>query len=532
MVNLLPRSAHPGAGARFGRMFRRTSLALLSTAVLVGCVANPVTGSREFGFMGTGQEIALGREHYGPTQQMEGGVYRLDPELNAYVARVTEGLAAVSDRELPYEIVVLNSSVPNAWALPGGKMAINRGLIVELENEAELAAVIGHEITHAAARHGAQRMERGMLLQGAVVAAAIASSSSEYAPYVMGAAQLGAVLISHRHGRDAEREADYFGMQYMHRAGYDPTAAISLQETFLRLSEGRSTDWLSGLFASHPPSAERVANNRKTAAELGPGGELGRERYQAATAALRGRQEAYDAGDAARLALRERDTKTAIAKLEEAIALEPKEARFHGLLADIHYHEGRHQQALRSYDRAIELDDAFFAHWQGRGLTRMELGQRTEARSDLERGMTLLPTADAANALGQMALAGGRTQEAREYLGAASQAQGPAAVAAQASLARLDMPQHPERFVSVRWGSDDQGRVILEIGNRSPLAVNDVVVEVRLRQADGSTALRRVPIAGTLAAGASTQLRTQISLPAGTPAEAVAAAVVAARPAP
>jgi hypothetical protein len=81
--------------------------------------------------------------------------------LTPYVNEVGQKLAAVSKRKLPYEFVVLNSSVPNAWALPGGKIAVNRGLLTELKNEAELAAVLGHEIVHAAARHGAKAQERG-----------------------------------------------------------------------------------------------------------------------------------------------------------------------------------------------------------------------------------------------------------------------------------------------------------------------------------------------------------------------------------
>jgi len=101
----------------------------------------------------------------------------VDPELTRYVAGVGARLAAQSPVDLPYEFVVLNNSVPNAWALPGGKIAINRGLLTELESEAELAAVLGHEVVHAAARHTARQISRGMLLQGLVVATAVASKS-------------------------------------------------------------------------------------------------------------------------------------------------------------------------------------------------------------------------------------------------------------------------------------------------------------------------------------------------------------------
>ena len=140
-----------------------------SVLVLAACTINPVTGDRELALISAADEVAIGEQQYAPSQQMQGGDYTLDPQLTAYVAEVGQSLAAVSDRALPYEFVVLNSSVPNAWALPGGKIAVNRGLLVELQSEAELAAVLGHEIVHAAARHGALAMQRGMLLQGALL---------------------------------------------------------------------------------------------------------------------------------------------------------------------------------------------------------------------------------------------------------------------------------------------------------------------------------------------------------------------------
>ena len=160
--------------------------ALLFIAVLLmlslgGCVVNPVTGKNELGWVSTEAQIDIGRKNYVPAQQMQGGQYKIDPQLTEYVSRIGQRVAAKSPIDLPWEFVVLNNSVPNAWAMPGGKIAVNRGLLTELGSEAELAAVLGHEVVHAAARHGAKSMERGMLLQGAMVAAAIGTRNQEYA---------------------------------------------------------------------------------------------------------------------------------------------------------------------------------------------------------------------------------------------------------------------------------------------------------------------------------------------------------------
>jgi len=112
------------------QMLKALLTALTLAFTLAGCSVNPVTGERQLSIIPENQELSMGAEQYKPTQQTQGGLFYLDPELTVYVREVGMKLAAVSDRpDLPYDFVVLNSSVPNAWALPGGKIAINRGLL-------------------------------------------------------------------------------------------------------------------------------------------------------------------------------------------------------------------------------------------------------------------------------------------------------------------------------------------------------------------------------------------------------------------
>src|SRR5690606_35824704 len=115
----------------------------------------------------------------------------------------------------------------------------------------------------------------------ATIGAMAGGVDEQTAGLVLSGASVGAQLIHTRYGRQAELQSDLYGTRLMKAAGYDPAAAVTLQETFVRLSEGRSSGWLEGLFASHPPSEERVARNRKTAAARGAGGGLGTERSQA-----------------------------------------------------------------------------------------------------------------------------------------------------------------------------------------------------------------------------------------------------------
>jgi predicted Zn-dependent protease len=404
---------------------------LCATLLLaVACGTNPVTGKREIQFVSQGQEIQIGQENYAPMRQSEGGDYEVLPELSAYVNEVGQKLVAVSDnilvkdRDLPFEFVVLNNSVPNAWALPGGKIAINRGLLVELGSEAELAAVLGHEIVHSLARHGAQSQERGTLLQGGLVAAQIGAVmggvDEDTAGLLLGGASVGAQLIHTRHGRGAELESDLYGTRLMKAAGYDPAAAVALQETFVRLSEGRRQNWLEGLFASHPPSQERVEKNRETVAALGAGGDLGRDRYQARLKPLRDMKPAYDKYDEALAALQKKDFAAARALAADAARMVPREAQFHQLLGDIAVSDKKNQEALPHFERAQQHNADYFGSWLGGGVAHYRLGNKTQARQWLQKSYELLPTAPAALFLGNLARDAGNMDSAMQYYQAAA----------------------------------------------------------------------------------------------------------------
>ena len=212
--------------------------------------------------------------------------------MGNYVSSVGRRIAAVSDRNLPYEVVVLNSCAPNAWALPGGKIAENRGLLMEMESEAELAAVLGHKVVHAAARHRASAMNGELLFGVAVRASSPGGMGAESAGQLLGVGAVAFGMINQGYSREAEREADYHGMRYMSAAGYDTRAAVGLHERLLCVSQGRDAGWLGALFASHPPSEERVANIRAALVNFPPGGEAGKDRYESRLAYLRARQDA------------------------------------------------------------------------------------------------------------------------------------------------------------------------------------------------------------------------------------------------
>lgn len=483
-------------------MGKRYLLALFVAAGFIsGCATNPVTGKSELSLVSEQQELAIGAQQYAPARQSQGGDYEVDPGLTAYVNQVGQRLAAVSDRKLPYEFKVLNNSVPNAWALPGGKISVNRGLLTELKSESELAAVLGHEIVHAAARHGAQQMSKGILLQVGVAGASIVTQGEAYGGLVQMGAGIGAQLLSQKYGRDAERESDYYGMQYMARAGYDPQGAVDLQRTFVKLSEGRQQDWLSGMFASHPPSQERVNNNMALLATLPRGGEAGVARYKAKTAHLMKTKSAYDAYDKGRARLKDGNSVSARRLVGQAIAIEPKEALFYGLSGDVEQKDGRLKSATQQYDEAIRLNPDFFYYYLQRGMVNERLNLTSRAQSDLERSVKLLPTANAYNALGNLARKAGRLSDAKAYYAKVAGGQGELGKQAYGSLVDLDLKDNPGKYIQARVGQDAQGRVLVQISNPTPRNIGKLVLVVQFSDTNGQALQLNRSLRGTVAAG-------------------------------
>ncbi len=271
--------------------------ALLSAALLVGCgttVVNPVTGRDERTVMDEPTEIAEGKKAH---QQVlaEYGAYA-DPELQAYVNAVGQKLAKTSHRSgLPWTFTVLDSPEINAFALPGGYVYITRGLMAYLDSEAELAGVIGHEIGHVTARHGAQRATRQQdagigVLAATVLGAVLESQGVSGATNMAGQMSQGvAAGWLATYSREQELQADQLGAEYLARNRYNPSNMVDVigvlknQERFAAdraKAEGRAPTAGANWLSSHPSNDQRLADIRKIAAGYqGDYSDDGRTRY-------------------------------------------------------------------------------------------------------------------------------------------------------------------------------------------------------------------------------------------------------------
>lgn len=456
------------------RMFKLSTAVVLLVCTLSGCSVNPVTGTREFSLVSAEQEVAIGTNNYAPSQQSQGGRYYIDPDLQVYISGLGKKLAAVSGRpNLPYEFVVLNNSVPNAWALPGGKIAVNRGLLLHLSDEAELAAVLGHEIVHAAARHSAAQMTRGTFIGLGAAAVNVLGSN-----YGLGqAAQVGAAAWMAKYGRDDELEADAYGMDYISKAGYDPNGAVRVQQAFVKLSQGRQQNFLSELFASHPPSQERVDKNRIRAAGM-PKGVRNRDRYQRKIAQIKHDKPAYDAETEAIKALNAKDGKKALTQLDKAIKIQPNESSFWELRGHAWEMSKKYSNAEKAYTTAIGKNPDLFSPYLSRGILRFEQNKKTGARVDLEKSQTLLPTPPASYFLGEIALERGDKQRAIQYFQAAAQGSGQLAKKAAEQLAILELGTAPHKYILSKVFLADNGYLSIIVKNNSPITVTNVTLQL------------------------------------------------------
>jgi len=221
----------------------------------VSCALNPVTGKRELMLMSSADELAMGQQT-DPQILQTYGKYD-DPELARYVAALGKKLGALSHQpNLAYNIQVLDSPVVNAFAVPGGYVYLTRGILAYLNDEAELAGVVAHEIGHIAARHSAQQYSKAQFAQlGLGLGSVLSKTFRKYA----GVAQAGVGLLFLSFSRSDEREADSLGVEYSAKAGYDSNHMANLFVSLERLNPGEAQGGLPGWFSTHPNPENRIA---------------------------------------------------------------------------------------------------------------------------------------------------------------------------------------------------------------------------------------------------------------------------------
>ncbi len=211
------------------------------------------------------KEIAMGKEF---AAQVEASVKLVqDPVVTEYVNRIGQNLVRNSDARVPFTIKVVDSDEINAFALPGGFFYVNSGLILAADDEAELAGVMAHEIAHVAARHATRQMTRSQLANIATIPLIFVGGGLGYA--IRSAAGIGLPLTFLTFTRGFEAEADYLGLEYMYKAGYDPQAFIDFFEK-IQAKEKKKPGTLAKAFSTHPQTPDRIEKSQKEISQVLP----------------------------------------------------------------------------------------------------------------------------------------------------------------------------------------------------------------------------------------------------------------------
>ncbi len=325
MNNSLP---VPKAGKMTRREFLRFS-SMAAAGLVAGCATNPVTGRSQLMLVSEDEEIQIDKQNSPYQFSADYGTVQ-DMRLNDYIDRTGKNIAAQTHRtQMPYNFHVVNAIYVNAYAFPGGTIACTRGILLSLDNEAELSALLGHELGHVNARHTAEQMSKGMLTQAVVGGLAVAAGTqgAGYGNLASQLGQFGAGALLARYSRDNEREADALGMEYMVRTGYSSQGMVGLMDVLRSMGKHKPSA-IELMFSTHPMSDERyrtaveTADTKYKSAKSKP---IYRERYMDNIANLRSQKAAIDEMQKGQKEMAANNFSAADVHLRKAIKLAPND---------------------------------------------------------------------------------------------------------------------------------------------------------------------------------------------------------------
>jgi predicted Zn-dependent protease len=377
------------------------ALFIAVTPFMDGCATNPVTGKTEFSLISEQDEIALGTQAYSGAVAEFGGEYN-DPALAEYVDGVGQSLAAVSHRpNLPYEFTVVSSSMVNAFALPGGKICITTGLLSKFDNEGQLAGVLGHEIGHVTARHAARAISRAYLFQIGLVAGSVYAQRKGKGEELVALSSIGLALLQLKYSRDQEKQSDELGMDYAVKAGYNPKGVIELLEV-LKSSHDREPSALEGMFLTHPLTSSRIRDSEaKLEADYPEWNDrtdaMFADRFKTKSQRLMDHVAAFEHYDEAEGHAKKGELDQALNGYQAALEIDGTQPQFHCGVGEIYVERQDVPTALKSFDRAKELQPGLFRGRINLGYAQFLAGQYEPAAVELEAAVSIVSTSPAAH---------------------------------------------------------------------------------------------------------------------------------------
>jgi predicted Zn-dependent protease len=389
-----PIACRPVAGGLTRRRFLRL-LSWSAMGLLTACATDPVTGRKQLMMVSEDDEIQIDRQ-YSPMQISADCGQVQDATLNDYLNQVGKKMAAKSHRpQMPYSFWAVNATYVNAYAFPAGTIACTRGILLALENEAELAALLGHELGHVNARHTAEQMSKGSITQ-AILGGISILAGTQGAVYGDLAAQLGGIgagALLASYSRDNEREADALGMAYMVDSGYRAEGMVGLMD-ILRQMKQHEPSVIELMFATHPMSDERYETAVRTAAEKYPSSEklpLYRERYMDHTARLRRLEGAVNELQRGQKMLGQKKYAEAETHYSQALKLAPDDYAALVMMTELQLVQKNFEAAARYSESAKQVyPEEAQAYFYG-GVARLQTQEYERAYRDFDTFDQKLP---------------------------------------------------------------------------------------------------------------------------------------------
>ncbi|MDY6821437.1 MAG: M48 family metalloprotease [Deferribacterota bacterium] len=377
------------------REFIKNLSILLFSICTSNCAKDPITGEKVFSFLDKNDEIKIDKENakfqfsadYGKVQ---------DIKLNSYIESVGIKLAKFSHRpDMPYSFRVVNAVYVNAYTFPAGSVAITRGMIINLNSEAELAAVLGHEIGHVSARHTAKRMSKAVLISGILTGLMIYLNveNNPFVPVVSSAASLGSSILLASYSRKDELQADALGLEYMINAGYSPEGMLELFNMLMSLEKDEPS-LLEVMFSTHPMSEERYNNVKDIISKKYNNKReyvIGRERFMDNTASLRKIKEAIMLLQKAAKFMSSNKYVESKKYIKKALNIAPDDYVGLVFMAICNYHLNSYDEALKYTNLAEDVyPDEGQAHFL-KGLILIKLEKYEESLKSFDKYNEILP---------------------------------------------------------------------------------------------------------------------------------------------
>ena len=378
------------------RITRRQALWLLgagAAAGLSGCATSPVTGETILVGMSEAQEKQTDAQ-VAPHQFSQDLGAIQDEAVNRYVAGIGQRMGTLTHRpQMPYSYRVLNANYVNAYTFPGGAMGVTRGILADLDDEAQLAALLGHELGHVNARHAAQRQGQNMVAQAAIVGLNVAAQNSDWGGLVGIGSQIGASALLASYSREHEREADALGQEYLVKAGYPASGMVRLHQ--LLVTEEKSTpSLLQTMFSTHPMSRERMEAAQAAADSryrISNSLDARRDRFMDSTASLRRIRPTIDACKNGETAMAAKQYAKAQTEFQTALAKTPRDYASNLRMAQCLQAQGQTARAANYADNAREIYPQEAQAYKLAGVLALQQRDGALAYQNLDRFDRLLP---------------------------------------------------------------------------------------------------------------------------------------------